>query len=698
MAHVPDLLSHPTSDLLQRLPVLSLDFDAAGGCRSAWMSTGAAALLGIAAEPAANWVVRLLERLDPGQRAAAAGALQAVRRGRDLAHQLPFTDGRRLLLTWSTTASADGCRCDGLVVDLTASSQAERFAAEAADRIRRQNEILHRISLDPATLAGEVERQAAVICAAVGDTFAIARVGVWLFDASGSELRCLNLYESGPRRHSGGGVLYEEQFREEFAHLRRSKFVAADDPLSDPRTAGYVEGYLRPMGITAMLDGVIRLDGRSVGTICCEHVGRPHRWSGDEIAFVCQLADQIGLALSNRERHRAEAARQELERGMLEMQKLESLGLLAGGLAHDFNNLLGVIQGNAELARRRLDAGDPAAAALARIETATCRAADLCRQMLAYAGKGRFITAPLDLGTLVAEMADLLGATVARTAVLDLDLAPALPPVEGDATQLRQVVMNLITNASDALGGAPGTIRVSTALRRCHRDQPTGPGDAALAAGPWLELAVSDTGCGMDEATVARVFEPFFTTKATGRGLGLAAVQGIVRGHHGTIAIDSRPGGGTTFRVLLPPSERPIPAGEPPRPPATLTGRVLVVDDEAPLRDLAREMLAGLAIETLEAGDGLAAVEAFLAERRRIDLVLLDLTMPRLGGVDTLRRLRAIDPAVRVVVTSGYTAQEISLRFGDGPPDGFLQKPYTQEALAAAVRAAMRPIADPPPG
>jgi signal transduction histidine kinase/ActR/RegA family two-component response regulator len=698
MVHVPDLLPDTAPALVQRLPVFVLEFAADGACRSTWMSPAATALLGIADEPAASWGDRLLDRLDPGQRAAAAGALQAARRGRDLAHHLQLADGRQLLLMWTAATSADGCRCDGMVVDLTASRQAEQSAAGTAERIRRQNEILHRISLDPATLAGEVERQAEVICAAVGDAFAIARVGVWLFDTDGSGLRCLDLYECGPRRHSGGGVLYEAQYREEFAHLRRSKFVAADDPLSDPRTAGYVDGYLRPLGISAMLDGVIRLDGRSVGTLCCEHVGRPHRWTGDEIAFVCQLADQIGLALSNRARHRAEAARRELERGMLELQKLESLGLLAGGLAHDFNNLLGVIQGNAELARRRLGTGDPAAAALARIETASSRAADLCRQMLAYAGKGRFITAPLDLGALVAEMADLLGATVARTAVLDLDLAPGLPPVEGDATQLRQVVMNLITNASDALGGAPGTIRVSTALRWCRADAPAAPGCAPLPAGRHLELAVSDTGCGMDQATIARVFEPFFTTKATGRGLGLAAVQGIVRGHHGAIAIDSQPGGGTTFRVLLPPSERPIPAGEPPRARGALSGRVLVVDDEAPLRDLAREMLAGLAVETLEASDGLAAVEVFLAERRRIDLVLLDLTMPRLGGVETLRRLRAIDPAVRAVVTSGYTAQEIGLRFGDGPPDGFLHKPYTQEALAAAVQAAMRPGTDPRPG
>jgi signal transduction histidine kinase/ActR/RegA family two-component response regulator len=698
MINVPDLMPTAAASLLQRLPVFSLEVDGAGTGRTAWMSATACALLGIAAEPAATWDERLLARLDPTQRATAAEALRAARRGRDLAHHLTLPDGRQLLLAWTATPTANGTRCDGLVIDLTASRQAEQSAAEAAERIRRQNEILHRISLDPATLAGEVERQAATICAAVGDAFAIARVGVWLFDAGGTELRCLDLYESGPRRHSGGGVLYEVQFREEFAHLRRSKFVDADDPLTDPRTAGYVDGYLRPLGISAMLDGVIRLDGRSVGTLCCEHVGRPHRWTGDEIAFVCQLADQIGLALSNRERRRAETARRELERGMLELQKLESLGLLAGGLAHDFNNLLGVIQGNAELARRRLDAADPAAAALARIETASSRAADLCRQMLAYAGKGRFITAPLDLGALVAEMADLLGATVSKTAVLDLDLAPGLPPVEGDATQLRQVVMNLISNASDSLGSQPGTIRVATALRRCRTGEHATPAGAGLSAGSYLELAVGDTGCGMDQATIARIFEPFFTTKATGRGLGLAAVQGIVRGHHGAIAIDSRPGGGTTFRVLLPPSAQPLPASEPPRPAGALAGRVLVVDDEAPLRGLACEMLAGLAVETLEAGDGLAAVELFLAERQRIDLVLLDLTMPRLGGVETLHRLRAIDPTVRVVVTSGYTAQEIGLRFGDSPPDSFLQKPYSQEALAAAVHAAMRPNADARPG
>jgi PAS domain S-box-containing protein len=408
-------------------------------------------------------------------------------------------------------------------------------------------------------------------------------------------------------------------------------------------------------------------------------VKRPLR---DEFGIPRQV---LGVATDITARREAEEGRRELELRMREAQRLESMGILAGGIAHDFNNLLVAMLGNADLALLDLAADNPAAASVRRIRTAALRASDLANQMLAYSGKGRFTAARIDLSQLVEEMLHLLEAAIGKSAVIRQDFAPDLPEVDGDPAQLRQVVMNLITNAADALPEGGGEI-----VLRTGRAAPGQDGAERVL------LEVADTGCGMDAETQARMFDPFFTTKFTGRGLGMAAVLGIVRGHEGAIEIDSAPGRGTRITVLLPvasASREPVPAAAVPLPappaapaPATVEdappATVLVVDDDPAVCSVARRALARHGFRVLEARDGARALEVFRERQPEISAVLLDLTMPEMGGDEVLRELRSLDPQVRVVLSSGFSESDVASQLGaDSASAGFLQKPYEVRTL-----------------
>jgi ligand-binding sensor domain-containing protein/signal transduction histidine kinase/CheY-like chemotaxis protein len=396
------------------------------------------------------------------------------------------------------------------------------------------------------------------------------------------------------------------------------------------------------------------------------------------------------------ERARAEDERRALDRRMQDAQRLESLGLLAGGIAHDFNNLLVGILGQAGLAQMDLPSGSPVQEQVHQIERAATRAAELTSQLLAYSGRGRFVLERVDVSGLVTEMAKLLETVIARNVEIEFRFAPELPAIEADPAQIRQVVMNLLTNASDALGGQPGRITVTTDVLQSADPVPVSTdgarGDHVLGPGSYVRLVVQDTGCGMDTATVSRIFDPFFTTKFTGRGLGLAAVQGIVRGHHGAIHVRSTPEVGTTFEVLFPALDRPAPSlPVAPMPVRTSQGRgaILVVDDEASVRSVGRMALERGGFEVVLASDGREALQVYRQHGDRIDCILLDLTMPKLSGADTLRELRAINPEVRVVLSSGFTEQDAVGRVSGAPAQGFIQKPWKPEALVHAIEMAL---------
>jgi PAS domain S-box-containing protein len=399
-------------------------------------------------------------------------------------------------------------------------------------------------------------------------------------------------------------------------------------------------------------------------------------------AEVIELAGQrclLGISHDVTERRRAEEA---LRLG----QKMESLGVLAGGVAHDFNNLLAVMLGHNSLALRKLPEGSPARANVEKAVEAAERAAGLTRQMLAYSGRGHFEIRPVDFNHLVRQNLNLLGAALPKQVELRRQLPDGLPRVAADPSQMQQVVMNLILNAAEAIGTAKGTVTVSTARLEVAASsslrQPTGE---PLRPGVYVELKVEDDGPGMDAATLSRIFEPFFTTKATGRGLGLAAVQGIVRGHAGGLQVESTPGAGTSFHLYLPASaeaaeEEPVPLA-----PAA-PGVVLVVDDEPAILDMVASVFDEAGIPWIAATDGDAAVRLFGQRRGDIRLVLLDLSMPGLSGADTFEALRRLNAEVRILLSSGYSEAEATRGFVGRGLAGFLQKPYRPEALVEAVR------------
>ena len=407
--------------------------------------------------------------------------------------------------------------------------------------------------------------------------------------------------------------------------------------------------------------------------------------AGNQLEFIDSLTIDITA------QKLAESEKLTLERKLAEGQKLESLGVLAGGIAHDFNNLLTAILGHASLARLSAAPGGASAESLGQIELAARRAAELCQQMLAYAGKSTFTTAPVDLGDLVRGTVGLLEVSIGKNIRLALNLAPGLPPVLGDATQLRQIIMNLVLNAADAIGTAPsGCIELTTAPQRADRALFTRAiGAPDLPAGDYTALEIRDNGQGMSPALLARIFEPFFTTKFAGRGLGLSAVLGIVQGHRGALCVASSEGEGTVFRLLLP-SIAPVAAlPEPPRElmtPKIFQGRsVLVIDDEPTVRQITTSVLKRLGVTVHSAASGDDAVVLLRDQPLDFDLALLDLTMPGLSGEETLRILHELRPALRVILMSGYSESDILRRLGEQGAVDFLQKPFELELLHAKL-------------
>jgi PAS domain S-box-containing protein len=387
--------------------------------------------------------------------------------------------------------------------------------------------------------------------------------------------------------------------------------------------------------------------------------------------------------------------RKRLSERFQQTQKLESLGVLAGGIAHDFNNLLTGIIGNASVALDELPADSPVRDSLQEVVNAGERAGLLTRQLLAYAGRGRFVIEKLELSGLVREISNLLRASIPKTVQVRLKLREDLPPIEGDAAQIQQLIMNLVINAAEAIDeGKTESVTVTTGLEEIdqadasHTIPPGG-----ILPGRYVTLEVRDRGCGMDEETLSRIFDPFFTTKFTGRGLGLAAVIGIVRGHKAALKVESVPEKGSSFKVLFPPSE----GQAAPRLPASsrerdLAGRgtILVVDDEETVRRAAKAALESYGYKVVVAENGKEGVDLFREMGSEVSAVLLDMTMPVMSGEEALMHLKDLRPDVPVVLSSGYDEAEATRRFTGKGLGGFVQKPYTAARLAEAIKTALR--------
>jgi PAS domain S-box-containing protein len=385
------------------------------------------------------------------------------------------------------------------------------------------------------------------------------------------------------------------------------------------------------------------------------------------------------------ERKLAEERSRKLKLQLQEAEKLESLGVLAGGIAHDFNNLFQVILGNAELLGFHLPKEPKALARLEKITQATCEASDLASQMLAYAGKGPVFRKKLDLGVLLSETSSLLEKATSKKTTLSLNKGSDLPSLSADPRLLQQVLLNLVTNASEAIGDQPGEIKVETRAINCDRDFLDGAlGGESLPEGLYVCLEVSDNGCGMDEETQNKACEPFFSTKFTGRGLGLSTVLGVVRTHEGALKVESVVGQGTTLLVLLPaglPADTSSAPGE-----WRGGGTILIADDEDMVREVACDFLEHLGFSVLPAADGLEAVRLFREHHEEIACVILDLKMPRLNGDEAYLQLKQIRDSVPTILASGYTEEAALAGLRDEGLAGFIQKPYSLSALRKLLR------------
>jgi len=451
-----------------------------------------------------------------------------------------------------------------------------------------------------------------------------------------------------------------------------------------PRATELLERHL--CGETDYYDAEFRQPHKDGSWVWVNARGKVRKWSESKKPLIVR-----GIHLDITKKKEIENEKFLLERQVQHAQKLESLGVLAGGIAHDFNNILMGVIGNADLALYELPSENPVCNNLNSIITAAIRATDLAKQMLAYSGKGNFVIEKINVNSMVEEMTHLLKTTISKNAVLNFNLTKNIPSIEADITQVRQVFMNLITNASEAIDGKSGVVTVSTGVMEVTKEYLQGVFvNKDVQEGYYTFIEVSDTGCGMDKETQRKIFDPFFTTKFTGRGLGMAATLGIITGHNGAIKVYSEPTKGTTFKVLFPCIEDVI---EEERcndnsTSSALIGNhktVLVVDDEETVRAIAKKALVNYGFNVLTAEDGREGLNLYKANRDSINFVLLDITMPHMGGEEVFSEMRKVKSDVQVILSSGYNEQEATNSFAGKGLAGFIQKPYLPSDLIEMI-------------
>ena len=425
----------------------------------------------------------------------------------------------------------------------------------------------------------------------------------------------------------------------------------------------------------------IRYNDRTVGLIQFNDHSKG-RFTLNIIEIFEGIALNIGSTLL-RKRNAEEKAR--LEHQFQQAQKLESLGVLAGGIAHDFNNILTVIMGHCYMAREDMIPEDKYKATFQKIETAGDRAKDLCRQMLTYAGKSPLVQTQVNLWLLIDEVVKMLQAAIKKNVTIETDLRRDVPEITGDTAQIQQIIMNLIINAAEAIGETNGTIRVKLTKAAFEEDQTVKDIFGTLInSGRYGCLEVADTGCGMDEATMKHIFEPFFTTKSTGRGLGMSAIHGIIKSHDGAMQLTSKPGVGTTFKVFFPippASEHTDTALKATVLTEDASGTILLVEDEQLLRVMGKELLDAHGFTTMTASNGSEALEIYRERGSGIDVILLDLVMPVMGGIEAYHELRRINPIIPIIICSGYGVESVEDVIEKDPHAGFMHKPYNPGEL-----------------
>jgi len=556
----------------------------------------------------------------------------------------------------------------GVSADITSRKEAEDILE------RRTAELLrHHTALRELASAGRRDMRTALeqILSTASRTLGVARTGVWLLDADRTSLRAECVFDHGAISDEPTHVFQAHDFPHYFRALAAERVVAATDAQNDPRTGTLRGPYLAALGITSMLDAAILSHGTMIGVVCHEHRGVPRVFTLEERDFAASIADVVSLTLE-------ESKRLALEEQLRHAQKMEAIGLLAGGISHDFNNLLNIIVGYAELSAKALPGDHPAAAHVAKITDACTRAAELVRKILTFARGHVLRVEPLEFGGVLRDFSTLVTRVLGEDIELVVSSSDEAMIVEADRTQLEQILLNLCTNARQAM---PQGGRLSLDAR---------PVDVVEGApGRAVHLQVSDTGHGIDETTMSRLWEPFFTTKREGTGLGLSMVYGIVRQHGGTIRAESRVGHGSTFHVYLPLHGETMAQHPEPAPAPELRGRetILIAEDELLIRELLNDSLSDLGYTVRFAENGAEAADIFAAEPDAFDMVILDVVMPKLSGPEALTKMLAVRPDVRALFISGHAPE--SARLSEQlqvAGRAFLAKPFLLDALATKVR------------
>jgi len=564
--------------------------------------------------------------------------------------------------------------------DITARVEADREREDRWVRIQRQQEAIIKIGRDPAMVEGDFLSVAQVIVSLAADVLDVSFSSLWLLDEGMTQLRCVA--SSGVEPAGETRILQVNEIPAYMEALETGRHVDAPDARHDPRTMHLIENYLKPNAIGALLDAPLRLGGRLAGVLCNEHHGGSRYWRPDEVHFAEELADQASQALAVQDRRAFEAR-------MQQSQKLESLGILAGGLAHDFNNLLTAIMGNVDLALMDIPEENSSTTSLKEIKSLSTRAAELCRSMLAYAGKGKFLIRPILLNEEIREIGCILASSIPRNIRLVYKFEEGLPPIEADKGQIQQVIMNLMLNASEAVGGDEGSVTVRTyAVEGETGFSPEDYVTDSPDAGVYVALEVSDTGVGMEREVLEKIFNPFFSTKFVGRGMGLSGVLGIVRGHKGCIRVHSTPGRGSIFTVLIPASasgSASVPEGQKARVEHGGSAGILLVDANRASQRITAKILGRLGYVVLAASDLNEAATLREEERDAIQCIILDHAPNYVFSEERIIGFCRQCEGVPLLMATDLDEHEAGRLYGALGFTGFLQKPFRVATLAARL-------------
>ncbi len=567
--------------------------------------------------------------------------------------------------------------------DFTERKRAEQALLEMNQRYQRHETALASLTGSYALNPENLSEVLGEITEVVARTLKVERVGIWTYNRDRVSLSCIELFERNGSQHSTGMELLRHGHEDYFNALDCSDVIGIRDVRTDVRTASLAEAYMAPLGISSLMDAPLRARSGNAGVLCCEHVGPMRTWTADEQTFAVAVANLVSVLFAQIEQQRLEAQ-------LRQRQKLEALGTLAGGIAHDFNNILAAIISFTELARMESSPESEQAEYLHQVLKASQRATGLVRQILSFSRQQKQERKSLQLGPVINEALKLLRSTLPSTIDIAEEISNELPDVLADPTQVHQVVMNLCTNAGHAMKGNPGRLCVRLQVLRVNSTSKLHP---ELKEAEYVQLLISDTGHGMNKETLKRIFEPFFTTKAPGEGtgLGLSVVHGIIKEHDGVIAVDSEPGRGTTFEIYLP-ALRSVSMMETGGDEGIPTGngeRVLFVDDEVALGQVANHVLNRLGYQPSIFNSSEAAWAAIQAAPDAYDIVVTDLTMPVMTGIDLARLVLKLRPSLPIVIVSGYTGTLTEDAVRQLGITGLVHKPMDKRALAFAVSRAL---------